>query len=106
MERVFVDQNGKLLGVFIDGGQPLVEAVEVPTLPSDGLQSWNGQAWVDSKASVVAKIKALEASVTMRTLREAALGDATAVQMLRDNDNAIKLLRQQVAALDGTGSVG
>lgn len=44
-ERYFVDETGKLLGVFAGGAVPDVEAVEVPSLPPVPGSIWAGGAW-------------------------------------------------------------
>lgn len=45
MTRFFVDADGNYLGGF-DGAEPPAGAIEVPSPPPHGLDTWNGSAWV------------------------------------------------------------
>ncbi len=45
MTQYFVDTNGNYLGGF-DGAEPPQGAIEVPTAPNHGLDTWDGAQWV------------------------------------------------------------
>jgi hypothetical protein len=49
MTKFFVDNSGNYLGGF-EGADPPQGAIEVPTPPAHGLDTWNGNAWVPNAA--------------------------------------------------------
>lgn len=74
--KYFVDNAGKLIGVFIDGAKPPEGAIEVPHGPADGRQVWNGTDWADLAENITTldRIRELEVQITPRRMREATLG--------------------------------
>ena len=56
MTKFFVYPNGAYIGAF-DGAEPPDGAVEVPTAPEDGRQTWDGEKWgaVQPARTTVAK---------------------------------------------------
>jgi hypothetical protein len=76
-ERIFVNADGKLIGVYVDAPENFVPpqgAIEVPNQPQDGRQKWDGEKWLPVEFTSMEQILALEAQITPRRMREALLG--------------------------------
>lgn len=96
--KYFVDANGVYLGGF--QGETAIslvpqDAIEVQSPPSHSGDTWNGGDWTQCLASknagILTQIATLEASITVRRMREAFFG--TDGGWLKNVDAEISALR-------------
>lgn len=96
MTKFFVDATGKYLGGFSAGSSLIPDgAIEVEAAPNHADEIWQGGEWVLPESRLAMnQILELEAQVTPRRLREAALG--TDGGWLANIEQQIAALREQL----------
>lgn len=95
-QQFYVDDTGKFLGGF-DGAEPPAGAIEVPTIPPHGNDTWDfdNQSWISTGPTPAEQILTLEAQQTPRRIRDALLGNQESIDFLQDIEDQIAALRDR-----------
>lgn len=99
--RHYIDAEGNYAGAWVstpESGQWPEGLTQIDAAPPHGLMKWNGSEWIETPEYVTSRIRAIEATITPRRIREAVLGgpDSEAAAWLAAKEAEIAALRENL----------